>query len=143
MSLRACELLQEGQGLELQGIEVERVLLRGHGAEVSDNPPTLARTGILGGGLAVAELGDQAKDIGLELRVADSVIAADQRHHLAPVEGLARCRRGFLSDVLGDDTVWITLEEERRGHLDHLRDIVERSKERRVGKECRSRWSPY
>ena len=24
-----------------------------------------------------------------------------------------------------------------------LREVVERSEERRVGKECRSRWSPY
>ena len=28
-------------------------------------------------------------------------------------------------------------------HLDRLRRIRERSEERRVGKECRSRWSPY
>ena len=28
--------------------------------------------------------------------------------------------------------------------LDHTRDdVAERSEERRVGKECRSRWSPY
>ena len=25
----------------------------------------------------------------------------------------------------------------------YLRDLAERSEERRVGKECRSRWSPY
>src|SRR5256885_9706122 len=25
----------------------------------------------------------------------------------------------------------------------HLQQLVERSEERRVGKECRSRWSPY
>ena len=30
-----------------------------------------------------------------------------------------------------------------RGTLDHLRFEVVRSEERRVGKECRSRWSPY
>src|SRR2546429_8210500 len=28
-------------------------------------------------------------------------------------------------------------------HLDPQRDQVARSEERRVGKECRSRWSPY
>src|SRR3712207_8947133 len=27
--------------------------------------------------------------------------------------------------------------------LDHLRALARRSEERRVGKECRSRWSPY
>src|SRR3712207_7931484 len=37
--------------------------------------------------------------------------------------------------------------ERRRSRLDRLlqlrRDVGERSEERRVGKECRSRWSPY
>ena len=28
-------------------------------------------------------------------------------------------------------------------NINHLRQIVHRSEERRVGKECRSRWSPY
>src|SRR5256885_10002749 len=28
-------------------------------------------------------------------------------------------------------------------HLVHLGEALERSEERRVGKECRSRWSPY
>ena len=27
--------------------------------------------------------------------------------------------------------------------LNRMNDLVERSEERRVGKECRSRWSPY
>ena len=27
--------------------------------------------------------------------------------------------------------------------LSHFKRILERSEERRVGKECRSRWSPY
>src|SRR5712691_5317906 len=30
-----------------------------------------------------------------------------------------------------------------RGHFELLRAKMERSEERRVGKECRSRWSPY
>ena len=29
------------------------------------------------------------------------------------------------------------------GYLDGSRDLNRRSEERRVGKECRSRWSPY
>ena len=28
-------------------------------------------------------------------------------------------------------------------HLEELMDDIARSEERRVGKECRSRWSPY
>ena len=27
--------------------------------------------------------------------------------------------------------------------IDQIKELVERSEERRVGKECRSRWSPY
>ena len=27
--------------------------------------------------------------------------------------------------------------------LDYIRSLADRSEERRVGKECRSRWSPY
>ena len=33
--------------------------------------------------------------------------------------------------------------DEKNGVLDILHTIVPRSEERRVGKECRSRWSPY
>src|SRR3712207_7354071 len=29
------------------------------------------------------------------------------------------------------------------GHAQYTRNMVTRSEERRVGKECRSRWSPY
>src|SRR5256885_124049 len=34
-------------------------------------------------------------------------------------------------------------EEERRARLAETQRIAARSEERRVGKECRSRWSPY
>src|SRR3712207_8800049 len=33
--------------------------------------------------------------------------------------------------------------ENQRGDEEHLADAAARSEERRVGKECRSRWSPY
>ena len=29
------------------------------------------------------------------------------------------------------------------GHADYVKNMITRSEERRVGKECRSRWSPY
>ena len=29
------------------------------------------------------------------------------------------------------------------GVMEQLEDLIQRSEERRVGKECRSRWSPY
>ena len=33
--------------------------------------------------------------------------------------------------------------EDRYGKLEAYCDLLTRSEERRVGKECRSRWSPY
>ena len=33
--------------------------------------------------------------------------------------------------------------QERKDRLDKIESIKKRSEERRVGKECRSRWSPY
>src|SRR3989454_11757503 len=47
------------------------------------------------------------------------------------------------------DLVTLTDELQRRGELEasggaaYLAQLVDRSEERRVGKECRSRWSPY
>ena len=43
---------------------------------------------------------------------------------------------GFQSDM------WYEMPEGEQT-LDDLRRAIERSEERRVGKECRSRWSPY
>ena len=46
-----------------------------------------------------------------------------------------------MTAILSDGLVWLapvfTLADER------IPDGVSRSEERRVGKECRSRWSPY
>src|SRR5580693_1582069 len=55
--------------------------------------------------LAIAELGDQPEDVGLQLRIADAVIAADQRHDLATVEGLVDLRGDLLRQVLRDHPV--------------------------------------
>ena len=45
----------------------------------------------------------------------------------------------FMGYFLGDNTAKI----EGRLTLNPLKHILTRSEERRVGKECRSRWSPY
>src|SRR5256885_16623086 len=42
----------------------------------------------------------------------------------------------FMGEVIGD-------LNSRRGHVNATEDRANRSEERRVGKECRSRWSPY
>ena len=44
-----------------------------------------------------------------------------------------------LTENLSDDTDIIVCYREDQGYV----DIPMRSEERRVGKECRSRWSPY
>ena len=50
-------------------------------------------------------------------------------------------RKNKIKPLVGDDVVIDILDEEKREG--NIRDILARSEERRVGKECRSRWSPY
>src|SRR6266852_2081193 len=73
---------------------------------------------------AIAELGDEPQDIGLKMGIADTVIAADQRHDLAPVEGLV-ARRDVLGEVLRHHPIGIALEEEGGRDVEDLRDVVE------------------
>src|SRR3712207_2859555 len=57
------------------------------------------------------------------------------------------------NEILGDDTACVAVNDHEIFHLVtceqlhftgmHLRAQGRRSEERRVGKECRSRWSPY
>ena len=48
---------------------------------------------------------------------------------------------------LGDTNLWATIEQDLLTKGDECKfgggKSVRRSEERRVGKECRSRWSPY
>ena len=52
---------------------------------------------------------------------------------------------------LKEETVWLTLDQmavlfgrDKSVISRHIKNVfTERSEERRVGKECRSRWSPY
>ena len=55
-----------------------------------------------------------------------------------------RLRQGRMEDatVFGDDPVAMARSWEARG-AKRLHVVDLRSEERRVGKECRSRWSPY
>src|SRR3989449_10255472 len=53
-----------------------------------------------------------------------------------------------LATLAAAEQRWEQVEGERAAFLDvlsepRLDDTVARSEERRVGKECRSRWSPY
>src|SRR5579885_3156167 len=58
------------------------------------------------------------------MRILDAVVAADQRHDLATVEGLVPWRR-LAGEVLRDHPVGIALEEEAGRNVEHLRHIVE------------------
>ena len=51
---------------------------------------------------------------------------------------------GVGNPILQDDGVGIHIANQLKEHINHSDvTIDERSEERRVGKECRSRWSPY
>ena len=73
--------------------------------------------------------------------IGPEVIAAA----LGPIEKAA-AKHGFRLDLerlpYGADHYLATRETLPEAAFRHLRDDV-RSEERRVGKECRSRWSPY
>src|SRR5258708_33587794 len=74
---------------------------------------------------AIAELDDEAEDVGLEPRVLDAVIAADQRHDLAAVEGLADLRAGLLRQVGRRQPVGIAVEGKGGRDLQGLGDVIE------------------
>src|SRR5256885_10637819 len=63
--------------------------------------------------------------------LVDLILPKDERSGSATEAGVPE----FMDFMLGDDT---DLQTPVRGGLAWLR-----SEERRVGKECRSRWSPY
>ena len=70
-----------------------------------------------------------------ELQVIGATTIDEYRRH---IEKDAALERRFQSVMVGEPT-----PEEAVEILHGLRDKYERSEERRVGKECRSRWSPY
>src|SRR5690554_6894141 len=52
--------------------------------------------------------------------------------------------KGYLShDVFGTTYRYFSIINEEEYRKGNLKSVVKRSEERRVGKECRSRWSPY
>src|SRR5256885_5386073 len=65
--------------------------------------------------------------------------------------GAGMTRRGFtllelliaMAIVMGSLLVLVSVFTLSRRHSDENRNRLMRSEERRVGKECRSRWSPY
>ena len=68
-------------------------------------------------------------------QIRDSAFSRRVREHVLPNPEVLVARLAETSRQLAQS----------RAGLDYYRSIVEhlRSEERRVGKECRSRWSPY
>src|SRR3712207_1691979 len=86
--------------------------------------------GVSGGGLG--GLLDQFRQNGYGDHV-DSRVGTGQNRRLAPDE---------LSHALGPDTIDELEQQTGMPRQQLLAELSERSEERRVGKECRSRWSP-
>ena len=53
-------------------------------------------------------------------------------------------RNQNIKPLVGDNVEIAVLDEEhKKGNIEKVLPRENRSEERRVGKECRSRWSPY
>ena len=63
--------------------------------------------------------------------------------YLTDSVGLARARRADKRNAFARLDVQVNILEDGLPFLVAEGDVVVRSEERRVGKECRSRWSPY
>src|SRR5260370_15728733 len=91
-----------------------------------------------------AQLRELAEVAGVNLYSDDYLgLAADPRLKLAAIEAVAQTSRVASTGsrlLSGHAAVWDELEEE---FAEFAGTPAARSEERRVGKECRSRWSPY
>src|SRR2546428_9812910 len=123
----AAEGPRVGEGA-LEGVALtgERFLKRGQiGLEHLETPAVERGEGacaprqVDGGALLLARLGEEQRAVG-EVESGETVAARDRRAARLPPQPPRD------HEVQHDEVV-----------------VVERSEERRVGKECRSRWSPY
>src|SRR2546430_3945741 len=73
----------------------------------------------------------------ITIRILQRGSPAPEVHHLRPLMTYASPSRRML--------VWMLVasEEATSGSVIAKAERISRSEERRVGKECRSRWSPY
>ena len=88
---------------------------------------------------------EQSRQMAGDPRARVFVIFLDTYH--TQIEGSATMRQplmNFIDRVLGpDDMVAVMTPEMAATEVTFQRKTTVRSEERRVGKECRSRWSPY
>ena len=48
-----------------------------------------------------------------------------------------------IKKIENEHKIMIFSDKKKTGFLEYTKKMDDRSEERRVGKECRSRWSPY
>src|SRR2546427_12124414 len=93
------------------------------------------------GAAASRACGDDASDVGVEQRLASGEARGD-----GAVQGDRLIQNGLdqrgVERPYGRDVVPDAMRAPQVAVLGQ-REAEERSEERRVGKECRSRWSPY
>src|SRR5713101_6069265 len=83
----------------------------------------------------------------LLLRIAEITDTPEHAGHLLPVDSVGFVHTDFSTQVFaGDGVKGIRQMVHQHGRVAIIRRVYlpqTRSEERRVGKECRSRWSPY
>ena len=65
------------------------------------------------------------------------------KHNLKKIKGDASFRTFFRKRSNNQTKILVYSKKEKKKNLLIYDAINKRSEERRVGKECRSRWSPY
>ena len=78
--------------------------------------------------------------------VAPAFSAAELHAAIPELSSVANIKTKMLFNILSEDMTpghWQTIAREAADALNNGSEGVIRSEERRVGKECRSRWSPY
>src|SRR5258708_35409945 len=95
---------------------------------------------LVGGDRVVAHPCDAVGDVGPPAAYRDQALVEEILAGLLHTQGEMRVQRAEARDA-GLEAVFA------QGEVDvvemFLTDLDDRSEERRVGKECRSRWSPY
>src|SRR2546422_11134056 len=96
------------------------------------------RVGVLGCGLMGSGIAQVAATAGYETIARDVTKEIGERARGGIEKSLAKfVEKGKLSATDRDAAL------KRLGFTTTVADLKDRSEERRVGKECRSRWSPY
>src|SRR3712207_9320787 len=137
---------------------------RSVGSETRERIMDVAETHLGGGGYLGVSLEEVAREVGVSKpalyyrfpRGKEELFVAIAHRALAHRrEGLERAMAAHDSgaDKLRAVARWLMSESKGEHPMDELRDLTRfvseqhqfelRSEERRVGKECRSRWSPY